>query len=49
VTASPELLGQGPGHFQVEGMRPFLFTAETQEKANIIADLICIHYEQSPS
>jgi hypothetical protein len=36
----------GLDHFQIEGMRPFLFTAETQEKANIIADLVCIHYEQ---
>ena len=35
-----------PGEFQIEGMRPFLFTAETQEKANIIADLVCIHYDQ---
>jgi hypothetical protein len=32
--------------FQIEGMRPFLFTAETQEKANIIADLVCKHYDQ---
>jgi hypothetical protein len=36
----------GPYNFQVEGMRPFLFTAESQDKANIIADLVCIHYEQ---
>jgi hypothetical protein len=36
----------GVEHFQVEGMRPFHFTAETQEKANIIADLVCIHYDQ---
>jgi hypothetical protein len=36
----------GPNNFQVEGVRPFLFTAETQEKADIIADLVCIHYDQ---
>jgi hypothetical protein len=35
-----------PGELQIEGMRPFLFTAETQEKANIIADLVCKHYDQ---
>jgi hypothetical protein len=35
-----------PGHFQAEGMRPFLFTADTQEKANIIADLVAVHYNQ---
>lgn len=35
-----------PGELQKEGMRPFLFTAETQEKANIIADLVCKHYDQ---
>jgi hypothetical protein len=36
----------GLGELQTEGMRPFLFTAETQEKANIIADLVCKHYGQ---
>jgi hypothetical protein len=35
-----------PGELQIEGMRPFLFTAETQERANIIADLVCKHYDQ---
>jgi hypothetical protein len=34
------------GRLQVEGMRPFLFTAETQEEANIIADLVCSLYGQ---
>lgn len=36
----------GPDKLQIEGMRPFLFTVETQEKANIIVDLVCKHYEQ---
>jgi hypothetical protein len=37
---------KGPGSLQVEGMRPFLYTAESREQANIIADMVCIHYEQ---
>ena len=36
----------GPGNFQVEGMRPFLFTADSREGANIIADMVCVHYGQ---
>lgn len=36
----------GPGSFQAEGMRPFLFTADSREGANIITDMVCIHYEQ---
>jgi hypothetical protein len=35
-----------PGIFQVEGMRPFLFTAHHRESADIIADMVCVHYEQ---
>ncbi len=31
---------------QIEGMRPFLFTAKAKIEADIIADLICIHYGQ---
>lgn len=31
---------------QIEGMRPFLFTAKSKIEAHIIADLICIHYDQ---
>jgi len=37
---------QSLGRLQVEGVRPFLFTAETQEEANIIADLVCVLYGQ---
>ena len=31
---------------QVEGMRPFLFTAGSREQADIITDLVCAHYKQ---
>jgi hypothetical protein len=31
---------------QIEGMRPFLFTAKTKIESDIIADLICNHYGQ---
>ena len=36
----------GVDKFQIEGMRPFLFTAKAKIEADIIADLICIHYDQ---
>ena len=36
----------GFGEFQMEGMSPFLFTAKAKIQADIIADLICIHYNQ---
>jgi len=36
----------GPDEYQIEGMRLLLFTARTKIEADIIADLICIHYDQ---
>ena len=36
----------GPRMLQVEGMRPFLYTAPSREAANIIADMICVYYGQ---
>jgi hypothetical protein len=36
----------GINKLQIEGMRPFLFTAKTKIQSDIIADLICIHYGQ---
>jgi hypothetical protein len=35
-----------PGRYQIEPVRPFLFTARTQQETNIIADLIALHYGQ---
>jgi hypothetical protein len=35
-----------PDRFQVESMCPFLFTAENRLQADIIADLVAIHYDQ---
>jgi hypothetical protein len=36
----------GVDECQIEGMRLLLFTAKTTMEADIIADLICIHYDQ---
>jgi len=36
----------GVDECQIEGMRLLLFTAKTTMEAAIIADLICIHYDQ---
>ena len=46
LTVSEGVWMNGPGNFQVEVMRPFLFTASSREAANIIADMACIHYGQ---